>query len=97
MVTNVKDHYLKVFSKYFLVRSCLLITLIKCLKGHKSQGSAFEGVLKISLSLYCFSSFFSLNLLMRGYASRVVTALIKVIFPEELWGGAGVGFKKENT
>ena len=24
---------------YFLVRSCLLITLIKCLKGHKSLGS----------------------------------------------------------
>ena len=23
----------------FLVRSCLLITLIKCLKGHKSPGS----------------------------------------------------------
>ena len=23
----------------FLVRSCLLITLIKCLRGHKSQGS----------------------------------------------------------
>ena len=25
--------------RYFLVRSCLLITLIKCLKGHKSLGS----------------------------------------------------------
>ena len=34
-----------------LVMSCLLITLIKCLKGHKSPGMAFEGVLKMSLSL----------------------------------------------
>ena len=34
-----------------LVMSCLLITLIKCLKGHKSQGAAFEGVPKMSLSL----------------------------------------------
>ena len=25
--------------RYFLVRSCLLISLIKCLKGHKSLGS----------------------------------------------------------
>ena len=25
--------------QFFLVRSCLLITLIKCLKGHKSLGS----------------------------------------------------------
>merc|ERR1711956_129384 len=30
---------------FFLVRSCLLITLIKCLKGHKSLGSLFGGVL----------------------------------------------------
>merc|ERR1711954_136797 len=28
----------------FSVRSCLLITLIKCLKGHKSLGSLLEGV-----------------------------------------------------
>ena len=27
----------------FLVRSCLLITLIKCLKGHKSPGSLSDG------------------------------------------------------
>ena len=27
------------FIVFFLVRSCLLITLIKCLKGHKSLGS----------------------------------------------------------
>ena len=26
----------------FLVMSCLLITLIKCLKGHRSLGSLFE-------------------------------------------------------
>ena len=30
---------------FLLVRSCLLITLIKCLKGHKSLGSLFEGAL----------------------------------------------------
>ena len=30
---------------FFLVRSCLLITLIKCLKGHKSLGLLIEGVL----------------------------------------------------
>jgi len=30
---------------FLLVRSCPLITLIKCLKGHKSLGSLFEGVL----------------------------------------------------
>ena len=29
----------------FLVRSCLLITLIKSLKGHKSLGSLFDGAL----------------------------------------------------
>ena len=30
---------------FLLVRSCPLITLIKCLKGHKSLGLLFEGVL----------------------------------------------------
>ena len=30
---------------FFLVRSSLLITLIKCLKGHKALGSLFDGVL----------------------------------------------------
>ena len=29
---------------FFLVRSCLLITLIKCFKGHKCLGLLFEGV-----------------------------------------------------
>ena len=33
------------FIVFFLVRLCPLITLIKCLKGHKSLGSLFEGVL----------------------------------------------------
>ena len=36
---------------FFLVRSCLLISLIKCLKGHKSLGSLFEGALYMYLSL----------------------------------------------
>ena len=30
---------------FLLVKSRLLITLIKCLKGHKSLGSLFEGAL----------------------------------------------------
>ena len=29
---------------FLLVGSCVLITLIKCRKGHKSLGSLFEGV-----------------------------------------------------
>ena len=28
---------------FLLVKSCRLISLIKCLKGHKSPGSLFEG------------------------------------------------------
>ena len=32
-------------------RSCAQITLIKCLKGHKSLGLLFDGVLKMHLSL----------------------------------------------
>ena len=38
----------------FLVMSCLLITLNKCLKGHKSLGLLLKGVLKMSLSLSFF-------------------------------------------
>ena len=40
---------------FLLVRSCLLITLIKCLKGQKSLGLLFEGVPQMSLllSLLC--------------------------------------------
>ena len=30
---------------FLFVRSCLLITLITCLKGHKSLGSLFSGAL----------------------------------------------------
>ena len=36
---------------FLLVRSWLLTTLIKCLKGQKSLGSLFEDVLQMSLSL----------------------------------------------
>ena len=32
-------------SFFLLVRSCLLITLVLCLKGHKSLGQLFESVL----------------------------------------------------
>merc|ERR1719350_1448006 len=35
----------------FLVMSCFLITLNKCLKGHKSLGWLLVGVFKMSLSL----------------------------------------------
>ena len=38
----------------FLVISCLLITLNKCLKGQKSLGLLLGGVLKMSLSLSFF-------------------------------------------
>ena len=37
----IKMHFVFVF----FVRSCLHITLIKCLNGHKSLGFLFEGVL----------------------------------------------------
>ena len=40
-----------VFVNVFLVMSCLLITLNKCLKGNKSLGLLWVGVLKMSLSL----------------------------------------------
>ena len=48
-----------------LISSCLFETLIKCLKGHKSPGPLFEGVLymylsmslSLSLSLYLSLSF----------------------------------------
>ena len=58
---SLNDRSLKVFSKciclyhciclyicicqFFLVRSCCLTTLIKCLKGHKYLGLLFKGVL----------------------------------------------------
>ena len=35
---------------FLLVRSCVLITLIKCLKGHKSLGSLCYCVFKRSLT-----------------------------------------------
>ena len=40
----------------FLVMSCLLITLNKCLKGHKSLELLLGGVLKMSLSLSLYLS-----------------------------------------
>ena len=40
------------------VRSCLLITLIKCLKGHQSLGSLFQGALLMYLSLSLSLSFY---------------------------------------
>ena len=43
--------YLYLSLSIFLVMSCLLITLNKCLKGHKSLGLLLGGVLKMSLSL----------------------------------------------
>ena len=48
---------------FFSVRSCLLITLIKCIKGHKCLGSLFEGALLMYLSL---SSSLSLSCLFFG-------------------------------
>ena len=43
---------LSLYLSLFLVRSCLLITLIKCLKGHKSLGSLFDGVFSMYLSAW---------------------------------------------
>ena len=43
--------FIIVFCQFLLVMSCLLITLNKCLKGHKSLGWLLGGVLKMSLSL----------------------------------------------
>ena len=37
---------------FLLVRSCLLIFLIKCFKVHKSLGSLFEGVLNVFLIVF---------------------------------------------
>ena len=47
-----------VFVNFFLVMSCLLITLNKCLKGHKSLGLLLGGVLKMFLYLYLSLSIF---------------------------------------
>ena len=55
---------LSLYLSFFLVMSCLFITLYKCLIGHKSLGLLLGGVLKlslslsVSLSLYLFLSFF---------------------------------------
>ena len=55
-----------VFVNLFLVMSCLLITLNKCLKGHKSLGWLLGRVLKMSLS---FSLSLSLSLYLSLYLS----------------------------
>ena len=43
---------------FLLVRSCFLITLIKCPNGQKAQSSLFGGILKIYLSLSLSLSLF---------------------------------------
>ena len=54
---KVQKKFKKKFRKFkiFLVRSCLLITLITCLKGHKSlrvlYGSVFQKCLVVSQSV----------------------------------------------
>ena len=56
-MTTISHVFVVVFSEcLYLCWSChvslsLSKSLIKCPKGHKSQGAAFEGVLKMSLSL----------------------------------------------
>ena len=50
----VFDIFFVFFIVFLLVISCIFITLIKCLKGHKSRGSIFEGVLFLSFS-FCLS------------------------------------------
>ena len=68
-----------------------VITLIKCLKGHKSPGSLSEGVLQmylsLSLSLYLslsLSLYLSLSLFFFGqvkspHYARVILILVKFI------------------
>ena len=54
----------------FFIRSCPLITLIKCLKCHKSLGSLSEGVLKMYLSLsssLCLSLYLLLSFFWSGH------------------------------
>ena len=54
-----------VFVNLFLVMSRLLITMNKYLKGHKSLGLLFGGVLKMSLSLsLSLSLYLSLSILL---------------------------------
>ena len=55
----------------FLVMSCLLITLNKCLKGHKSLGLLSGGVLKMSLSL---SSYLSLYLSLSIFFGHIMSS-----------------------
>ena len=50
--------YLYLSLSSFLVMSCLLITLNKCLKGHMSLGWLLGGVLKMSLSLSLYLSLY---------------------------------------
>ena len=56
----------------FLVMSCLLITLTKCLKGHKSLGLLLGGVLKMSLSLYLYLSIYFCHVMI----SRISAGLV---------------------
>ena len=58
---------------FLLVRSCFLITLNKCLKGHKSLGLLLGGVLKMYLSL-SLSSSFSLSLSLSFFGSGHVSS-----------------------
>ena len=57
--------------------SCLLITLNKCLKGHKSLGLLLGGVLKMSLSLSLslyFSLYLSLSLSLSIFFGQVMSS-----------------------
>ena len=45
IVKIVKKNSQNSYRVIFWVRSCLLITLIKCLKGHKSLGLLLKGIL----------------------------------------------------
>ena len=65
---QIFGYFLDFWKNYnFSVRSCLLITLIKCLKRHKSLGSLFKGVLLMYLSFsLSLSLFLSLSLCFFG-------------------------------
>ena len=58
--------------KFFLVMSCLLITLNKCLKGHKSLGWLLGGVFKMVCLCHCFCLCLCLYIIDRLFQSATI-------------------------
>ena len=62
---------------FLLVRPCPLITLMICIKGHKSLESLFEGGLQLSLSL---SLSWSLSFCWSGHVTSLSECSMVVFF-----------------